>query len=125
MDNIKILEGDATDMKKCYDFAKKSYVSIRRNSIQAVTCFFGLNHIKNWKESIRDIHRILIPKGSAFITIYKEYLEKFPVKFVYGWAEKMGIQMIKKEDFLSLARSMGFKTEEIEHRLFYFFKLRK
>lgn len=115
LDNITILQGDAADMKNCHDLSHNREFFIEDNSMKWITCFFGLNHIgKAWKDVLRESYRVLMPKGKALIAIYKEHLEKFPLKFAYDWTEQLEIEIIKLEEFRELSEEIGFKMELTE-----------
>jgi SAM-dependent methyltransferase len=127
LDNIVLLRGDATDLRNCYDLTNGRESQIGDNSIQTVTCFFGLNHIgKLWKDVLRETYRVLTPEGIALISIYKEYLERFPLKFAYNWTRKLGIEIIKIEELEKFSGYLKFEFRLIKnHRLFYLISLRK
>jgi SAM-dependent methyltransferase len=130
MGNITLLQGDATNMGRCLDLSKGGEYTIGENSIKTITCFFGLNHIGNaWTEVLEEIYRVLAPGGEALITIYREYLEKFPVKFSYDWTAQLKIGIIGIRYLEKKSTELGFKIKHIDgHRgekLFYFLSLQK
>jgi SAM-dependent methyltransferase len=129
MGNITLLQGDASNMGKCRDLTNGRDYGIASGSIEAVTCFFGFNHIPSWREALKEVYRVLAKGGEAWITLYREYLEKFPLKFAYNWAEQLGVNMVKIKEFRELAAKLGFKINPINKyqgsTLYYLFQLKK
>ncbi len=112
LDNITVIREDATDMEQ------------KTDSVDAVTCFFGLNHLAEWKEVIGEVSRILMPGGTFLISIYREYLEKFPVKFSYNWVKEIPATIIDKKELLSYSKKLGFKVKDsMKKDLFYIIEL--
>jgi ubiquinone/menaquinone biosynthesis C-methylase UbiE len=129
MDNITQLQGDATDMRRCRDLMRDMDYSVASGSLEAVTCFFSLNHISPWQGVLKEVHRVLANGGEALITLYKEHLEKFPVKFVYDWVEQLGAEIIKYGELEGFSRALGFKVSLVPtHKgdeFFYLLQLKK
>ena len=42
---------------------------LKKESFDVISCVSFLEHIPNWKDAIREIYRLLIPGGMAFVTI--------------------------------------------------------
>lgn len=127
---IVLLEGDAANMRRCRDLTNNKEFEIKDNSFATITCFFGLNHIgDSWKDVLKEIYRVLKPGGKGLVAIYKEYLEKFPIRFAYDWVDQFGMNIIKHDEFLASAKNIGFKTRLIKthkgERFFYISSLEK
>lgn len=129
MGNILLLQGDASDMTKCRDLTSGREYGIASGSLEAVTCFFGFNHIAPWREALKEVYRVLAKGGEAWVTLYREYLGKFPLKFVYNWVEQLGVTMVKIKEFRELAAKLGFKVTPIDKyqgsTLYYLLRLKK
>lgn len=128
MENIILLQGDAVDLRKCRDLTRGVEHEIKTCSLEAVTCFFSFNHILPWREALSEVYRVLTKGGTAWVTLYREHLEKFPLKFAYNWVEQLGVNMVKLREFTELAETLGFKINPIEHRggaLYYLLQLKK
>jgi len=111
LENITAISEDATDMKQ------------RADSVGTVTCFFGLNQIPGWKEVIKEVSRILVPGGTFLISIYREYLERFPVKSSYNWIKDIPAAMIEKKELLKYSKILFELRNSRKKDLFYIIEL--
>lgn len=129
LENVTQLMGDAAHMRDCLDLTRSAPHGVASGSAEAVTCFFSLNHIPAWRDVLKEVHRVLAKNKVALVTLYKEHLERFPVKFVYDWVEQLGVNMIDYRVFVKYSRSLGFKdsllTTQGGDELYYFLRLKK
>ena len=94
-------------------------IPIKTSSVDYVSSFFGLNHVKHWKKAVHETFRIL-KKGGYFIsTIYKEILEKFPIKNSYEWVKDIGINIISLDEYLECINKL-FEIEFVEDKKLYY-----
>ncbi len=103
LQRIEMVSGDATRLSEIPQVKKA----------QSATCFFGLNHIPEWKEVLREAERAGIEK--IYIALYSEELAKFPVKGIYDWIERLGFQIVPIEEFKRHIAELGMNIEEIKH----------
>jgi SAM-dependent methyltransferase len=129
MDNITLLQGDATDLRSCQNLNKQEGFPIDDESFEAATCFFAFNHIPNWRGALKETYRVLMEGGEAWTTLYREHLERFPVKFAYNWTEHLKTKIVKIEEFTMQAEKAGFRVKPIKKyrgaSLYYLLRLRK
>ncbi len=107
LDNIKFIVADAEKIEGKYDI---------------ITCFFGLNHVENWIKVMESIRKSAMKR--IYITIYREYLEKFPIKFTYNWLKELGVKMVSFKDFYSYCKKY-FKVKVDKKAMFYLIELEK
>lgn len=129
LDRIVPLQGDASELRRCMDLTRNQSCSIGDASMDAVTCFFSFNHVPDWRAALAEAYRVLAEGGEAWVTLYREYLEKFPLKFAYDWTEQLGVKIVKIKDFREQAEELGFRVNPIkEYRgtaLYYLLHLKK
>lgn len=114
--NITVLQGNARNLKEALSVRDNMRVSLKEENIEAVTCFFGLNHIaKNWEKVIREIYSLLKEGGTAYFALYSEFLEKFPLKGFYDWTAALEIEIIPLKRFLEEVERVGFKYSIVKH----------
>jgi SAM-dependent methyltransferase len=114
VENIVPLQGDASDLRRCVDLSTADDYSVMDGSVDAVTCFFSFNHMPAWRSALEEVYRVLKDGGEAWVALYREYLQKFPVKFAYDWAEQLGIKIVEIKDFQEQARDLGFRVSPVK-----------
>ncbi len=114
---VELLEGDSEN------------IQFNDNTFDAVTVAFGVRNFENLEKGLREMHRVVRPKGKVVILEFSKP-EKFPIKQVYNlylfkilpiWGkfvskEKEAYaylpQSVKEfpdgEDFLKIYRNCGF-----------------
>ena len=45
------------------------FVSFKSETFDAISCVSALEHMPNWKNCIKEMHRLLKPGGMAFVTV--------------------------------------------------------
>lgn len=129
IDRITLLQGDASDFRRCRDLTRNQECSIEDASVDGVTCFFSFNHIPEWRAALSEVYRVLKRGEDAWVTLYREYLEKFPVKFAYDWTDQLGVKIVKIKDFREQAEELGFQVSPIKDyrgtTLYFLLRLKK
>ncbi len=105
--NIEFIVADAENIEGKYDI---------------ITCFFGLNHVENWLNVMESIKNSVRKK--VYITIYREYLEKFPIKFTYNWTKEIGVKIVNFNELYSFCKK-HFKIKFEKKDMFYLIELEK
>ena len=114
MENILPLQGDACDLRRCLNLKTGKEYSVKDGSVDAVTCFFSFNHIPPWRSALKEAYRVLKDGGQTWTALYREHLQKFPVKFAYDWAEQLGIKIVEIKDFQEQAEDIGFHVSPVK-----------
>ncbi len=96
-----------------------SKIPLKDSSIDIVTCFFSFNHISNWKKCIDEIYRVLKHGGKVYVTLYKEILEKFPIKGSYNWLRDLSLKIIDLNEFRNYVKKLFNEILLEEHLLHY------
>jgi ubiquinone/menaquinone biosynthesis C-methylase UbiE len=108
--HVQFQKGDATNL----DF--------KNNQFDAVFDFGILHHIPNWKVALKEVHRVLKPKGQFILEDLS--IESFRLP-VIGWLLRVLLdhpygEMYLREEFFEFVGKNGFKVIAQKENPFWF-----
>ncbi len=128
MENITLLAGSGENLSSLRELSGAP-LKLEDASFDAVTIFFGLNHVgMAWCSVLKEASRILRKHGKLHAAIYREYLARFPIKGAYNWAQQLGVEIITLEELLNEAKALNLEARIRHHsgeNLYYMVEMEK
>lgn len=119
---IQCAKKKVTDANVTFQKGDVSKLTFKNSSFDAVFDYGILHHVKNWKEALNELHRVLKPGGEIIMEDLS--VESFRIP-IMGWLMRIFLDhpydyMYRRDDFIQEAKKLGFTIQNKKSNIFWF-----